>query len=105
MPSDIRGSDNLDSGYFARTRQDFTVSRALNTLYTNTELFPIEVTVAINSGTSGRVDIVLDGQAGHPMVNGTGLYSTTTFTVMPSGTYQLNLVAGTPTIATWSEIR
>lgn len=88
-----------------QTWQDVTASRALGTTYTNSTEKPIEILVSINSGTSGRVDLILNSGSGSPVINGTGLYCTISV-VIPSGdTYRLNAITGSPSILLWQELR
>jgi len=96
----------LSSFGFGQTRQNLTGSRAAATLYYNPTGKPIEVTINWNvTGTVGT-SVTVGGVVILSQTSTTAItYQSYSFIVLPGESYRTDSILGSPTIASWFEIR
>jgi len=104
MPSNIRGTDNFDSGYMlgvGQTWQNVKSQRASGTQYINNTGKPIQVNIA--AATSANQNVRVDGVIIGYTTNNS--ISTPFNFIVPAGsTYQFSDTTAT-TISYWAELR
>ena len=87
---------------------DMLLSRALNTVYTNSTGKPIALSVSVQAtGVGASIQISIDGVTiSRGMYNYNGNASTSNAAIIPAGsTYSVALSAGTGSISVWYELR
>jgi len=119
MPSVVRGNDDFDSAtsYLGlgegQTWSDVTASRTMGTTYTNSTGRPIAVSINPNlpqattwHGVGFRINGAEVATSRCYGNYGTFAERPNMFIVVPDGaTYSLNIIAGSPTIIYWRELR
>ena len=101
----VGGTEGFNAG---QTWGDFSGSRALDTIYTNTTNNVIAVSIQLNISSSGDLRLEIDGQN----ISRTDIDTVATndwvthFGIVPAGsTYRLNVVSGSVSSFGWYELR
>jgi len=89
----------------AQTWQDVKASRVAGTTYTNTTGQPITAMVSLTTATNAAAQATIAGLIAYGTGSTSGVVTAITFMVPAGATYSCTSSAGTPTIATWLELR
>ena len=109
MPSNIRGSDNFDSGHdlgVGQTWQDMTASRTADTNYTNNTGKPIEISIIFTLTQSATLTkIVIDGISVEEYSNSnSSLVRVSASKIVPPNSVY-SFVEGAGTLEKWAKLR
>jgi hypothetical protein len=84
-----------------------TVTRVIGTTYTNSTGKPIQVAVGGSLPSAAQLGVSVSGLQLANLYNGTAapMYQAAWFIVPPGATYSANVIAGSPLLASWVELR
>ncbi len=88
-----------------RTWQDVKASRALDTDYTNTNSYPIDVSVTVYSASSAVTSLVIGGVTVASLQPAVGEFTQIYGVVPPGAVYQVYQSSAVYTIYLWAELR
>lgn len=103
----VNGTVALESQLLGvgQTWQNVTASRALGTTYTNSTGKPIQITVSVASSSNSAAYIVVSGVQVRLSDIVNPFSSSGTCTIPHGATYSVTVAAGTPALASWTELR